>query len=258
MKENRFSQADEDQMTRYLLGRLSEPERDAVRERLLAEPDYFECMQAVEKDLCDSFVRGELAGGDRAAMEKLAGESEYWGQRVRIARALTTALPVASPEYRGFRWLPWSIAAAAVAASMVLVHNNQILRRTVPPAPAVTPAVTRVVTQSVIAEWTLTQVNLRDSSQAPVFRANGDAKLVHLQLAANDLDAKAGYRAILRTAAGKTLFTQEPVSVAGLAVDLWIPATLLPRGAYEIALTAVPQGSATAPETAYAFRVEGP
>src|SRR4051794_6654042 len=121
MKGRHFSQVDEDQMTRYLLGHLPEPERETVRDRLLAEPDYFQCMQALENELCDSFVRGELKGENRAAMEKLAVESEYWGQRIRIARALKTALTAPEAGPRSFRWLPWSITAAAVAASMVLV-----------------------------------------------------------------------------------------------------------------------------------------
>jgi hypothetical protein len=257
MKRKRFSQRDEEQMTSYLLGRLPESDRETVRERLLAEPDYFQSMQAMETELCDSFVRGELSGEDKAAMERMSAESEYWAQRIRIARALHTALPPRAAEPRTtFRWLPWSITAAAVAASMVLINNNQRSPGTIPTAP---PSASNPVVESkqpVIAEWTLAQATLRDGVAPPVFQVNKNVKLIHIQVDARELDAKRQYRAVLLTAAGKPLFTQEALTTTGPSVDFWISVAMLPSGAYELALTPASPGTAPEPETAYAFRVE--
>jgi hypothetical protein len=72
----------------YLLGGLPEEDQSLVEERFLKDPEYFEQLQAVEEELNDAYVRGELSGSEREQFERRVSASPEWRQRVEFARAL--------------------------------------------------------------------------------------------------------------------------------------------------------------------------
>jgi hypothetical protein len=80
---------DEKLMAEYLMGRLSEEDQAQIEERFLKDKEYLECLQDIEEDLNDSYVRGELSDHERELFEKRISASPEWMQRVEFARALT-------------------------------------------------------------------------------------------------------------------------------------------------------------------------
>ena len=103
----KYQAEDEKQIVEYLLGRLSEEGQAQVEERFIRDYEYLERLRAVEEDLNDSYVRGELAGREREQFEQRIAASPEWQQRVEFARALSALGPAA----------PQAAAAQAAPAS---------------------------------------------------------------------------------------------------------------------------------------------
>ena len=87
---------------RYLLGTLSEEERDRFEEMYFSDDAAFEEVEIAEGELIDRYVRGELAKSDRARFEAVLAASPRLGERVQFARvwkdklAASHAQPIAS------------------------------------------------------------------------------------------------------------------------------------------------------------------
>lgn len=78
----------EDSLTRFLLGEVSEHERAEVEDRLLSDEEFYEGLVAVEGDLMDAYVRGELPEPERAQFEKVFFATARGRERVEFARGL--------------------------------------------------------------------------------------------------------------------------------------------------------------------------
>ncbi|MBI3950501.1 MAG: hypothetical protein HY314_08615 [Acidobacteria bacterium] len=97
---------DERLIVRYLLGELLEAEQIRLEERFFTDEEYFERLQAVEDDLIDDYVRGELSRRERERFEIYFLASPGRRERVEFARALMKTLSEA----------PVMAAPASVAA----------------------------------------------------------------------------------------------------------------------------------------------
>lgn len=75
-------------LVRYILGAASPGECQEIEERYLNNTDFFEALVAVENDLIDAYVRGQLSGADRERFEKHFLATEDRRQRVAFAEAL--------------------------------------------------------------------------------------------------------------------------------------------------------------------------
>lgn len=93
----RSEPSDESLLIRYLLGNLTEEEQIRVEDRAFAEPDCMRTLEAVEADLVDAHVRGELAQNDRQAFEHRFLTSPQRRSKVEFARALARVTAEASP-----------------------------------------------------------------------------------------------------------------------------------------------------------------
>jgi len=138
---------DEILIRRYFLGDLPQEERVGVEDRYLADAEVFEEFLAIENDLIDSYVRGELAEDERQRFETEYFKLPLRRERVAFARSLnhisTLANQAVSP-LTASRWkkvrtaisvprpMPqWALAAAAViivASASWLMLQNQRLR----------------------------------------------------------------------------------------------------------------------------------
>ena len=119
-------------LTRFLLGQLSEEERDYLEERLFADDALFERLQICESELFDSYVRNELSQEDRERFESLflggpGAQGEIAFARVLARRAsLVPAVPEPAPWWRpAFGWfggqrLIVRVGFAAAAVALVL------------------------------------------------------------------------------------------------------------------------------------------
>lgn len=80
--------AENKEQLNYLLGELSENEREAVEERMFADEDFFAGLLELENDLTDAFVRGELSENDSQRFEKSLNKFPERREKVKNAAAL--------------------------------------------------------------------------------------------------------------------------------------------------------------------------
>lgn len=96
-------------MSRYLLGDLSEAEQTTLEDEYFADDEIFGQMLAVEDDLIDAYVHGELPAAEREQFERRFLTTPQRRARVEFARCLLrdTAVVTASPaagQARGSWW----------------------------------------------------------------------------------------------------------------------------------------------------------
>src|ERR1051325_6273806 len=97
-------------IARYLLGELPEEQQVEIEDRAFSDKDYLASITAVENDLIDEYVRGELSGADRQRFETRFLASAERRKRVEFAKALRTVVSESAvPEKRVIRDVPrWS------------------------------------------------------------------------------------------------------------------------------------------------------
>jgi hypothetical protein len=88
----------ENMIRRYLLGDLAEAEQTALEQELLIDRGKFDQVWAVENELIDSYVRGEMSGADRKRFEAHYLASPLHRERVAIAESFLTDIDEAPGE----------------------------------------------------------------------------------------------------------------------------------------------------------------
>ena len=105
----------------YLLGKISLEEREALGDRLFADPAFAQLMEESERDLLDRYARGALGAEDRAAVEAHLLASDRQNAKVRFAVLMAARQP--APVTR--RMPSWVVPLAAV---LVLAAGLGLLR----------------------------------------------------------------------------------------------------------------------------------
>ncbi len=95
-----MSQSQHDIAKRYLLGILSEDERERFEQQYFSDNALFEEVELAEDDMVDRYVRDEMTGDDRRLFEQALSSSPRLNDRIEFARLLSrkTASPSTSPE----------------------------------------------------------------------------------------------------------------------------------------------------------------
>ncbi|MBO0861766.1 MAG: hypothetical protein J2P21_25415 [Chloracidobacterium sp.] len=88
----------DDLIRRYLLGELAEAKQTALEQELLIDRDKFDRAWAVENELVDSYVRGEMSRADRERFEGNYLASPLHRERVAIAESFLTGIDQAPGE----------------------------------------------------------------------------------------------------------------------------------------------------------------
>jgi len=121
-------------LTRYLLGAVSETERENIEAEYLTDEDVFEQMLIAEDELVDAYARGELADQERKQFEKNFLTSARGRDRVHFSQALAGVVsdarsvprrvsPSPSPSFFTALWasLTPKVRVAGVAFAVLLV-----------------------------------------------------------------------------------------------------------------------------------------
>ncbi|HYK21736.1 MAG TPA: hypothetical protein VEV42_13425, partial [Pyrinomonadaceae bacterium] len=82
----------EGRLTQYLLGKLSEAERESIESEFFADEDAFEQTLIAEDELVDAYARDELPAKERTQFEETFLNSVAARERVQFARALAGAV----------------------------------------------------------------------------------------------------------------------------------------------------------------------
>jgi len=85
-------------IVRYLLGDLPEEEQARLEDLAFSDQEQMQNVLAVESDLIDEYVRGELSDSERQRFERRFLVSSERRQKVEFARALARIIPEATTE----------------------------------------------------------------------------------------------------------------------------------------------------------------
>jgi len=80
--------ADEELLRQYLLGMLSEPEWDAIEQKLLTDDDFARTVEVIEDEIVDDYLDGKLSGPDKRAAEDHFFQSPEHRSKLHFARLL--------------------------------------------------------------------------------------------------------------------------------------------------------------------------
>jgi hypothetical protein len=229
-----------DDLIAYLLHRMPEDERAALGERWMTDPDLYAQLCAAEADLLDAYVRNEVSPGDRALIEQHLLGSENQRRKLAFARALHTALPAKR------RWPVWILPAAAAAMIALIAamgwfaqqnqrlrHEMAALRAQPPPPPAGNLYATLLP---------LTSVRGAAGERRVIIPAGAEVVRLDLELEPGDENANYSATISMMSTGAEVVWREEPVRAlrrgAAFVAPVWIPATVLVPGRYEVALTA--------------------
>src|ERR1700730_6454116 len=132
-------------LTRYLLGRLSEPEQVAIETDYFADKEKFEEAWAAENDLVDAYLRGKLTASDRELFEKRFLSSPGGRERLKAASILLKSISSVEPA-RGR-------ASRAKSSTAVSRLRALFLKLSVPKPSFALPLVAVIVLLFVAVSW---------------------------------------------------------------------------------------------------------
>jgi hypothetical protein len=244
-------------LTRYLLGEVSEHERQAIeRECFRADGEAFAELVALEDELRVAYAQRRLSAADRVAFERKYLTTVSDRARLAFAQALSTMADREPAVGRGVAAMPvrwWrrpavtiGLAAATVVlglATGALVLSNQRLRhdlaqRPNSPAPDLQP---------VVAITLLPGLTRSAGSQIPRVSAADAARGLRLSLTLpDDASPASSYTAVLLDVDGRELH-----AVGGLQRR----DRLVPPGDYQVTLRAITGGGRAQDLSDYYLRI---
>ena len=264
----------DEQLVEYLLGSLPDEEVARFDEASIADDEFAGRLRAVEHDLVDAYVSGELAGDRRKQFEAIYLASSSGRAQVRFAEDLARRAPagvVAPAARRTFNW-GW-----ALAASLFLVVSAYVgLKRSAAPpvaapgqtatiAPARGPEPAPLTPVSPPAPPALRPVlsfmllpatrGIADLPSITVPSGTREIEL-RLQLESNEFPR---YQAVLKDpATRRILWTSQPapsISSGGTVVISIVPAVPLRSQRYVIDVSGLPARGRAQIVSSYPFRV---
>lgn len=154
-------------MIRYLLGELSEQEQLQFEGKYFGDDDWFEQLLAIEDELIDDYVQGQLSQRERERFEKYFLTTPQHRERVEFAKALQQYAAEEQKENA-----PASVAPSPKSDPWWRSMLNFLLT----PHPVLQPAfATAVVVMMLGSAWLFVQtIHLRDQfAQFEMERAEG-------------------------------------------------------------------------------------
>jgi hypothetical protein len=237
----RQSPVEEDLLRRYLVGLVSDTERERVEELYFADSTAFGDLSAVESALIDEYVGGTLPEGFRNGFEARFLASVGGRERVEFARALARQCAGARPARS--RPIAWTSVAAGLC---LLAAGGLWLGRQAGPRSdgGGIRAQTATKPAAVLsAALVLTPGSVRGEAATPRLVLVPDAQLVVLEA---PLEATLPrLLAVIRSASGQEVWRQQDpelqISPSARVAVLRVPASLLPPDDYVVTLFGGPQ-----------------
>jgi len=294
MSSSDWPQYDERLVVQYLLGSIPEEEATRLDELAFVSDEFAERLRAVEYDLVDAYVKGELSGEvlDRFQLHYLTSPARR--EKVKFAESLlawsnrTPEISVRSTRSPRRRWLIPALAFAAtclVLACGYLLYQNSRLRiqmtqtqrdheslelreRTLErqiaeqrlamaTVPENKPAPPLQSTENAIALILLPQTRGAGPIPAIVLSSTADRAEFRLELESGDFT---GFQAELKDLATNRVLwrsgkLKEESQGDSRRVRVSVPGGLLKPQNYTLELTAIPSAGARELLSSYAFRV---
>lgn len=282
-------------MTRYLLGKATPVEQEALEDRYAADPEVFEQLIAVENDLADRYARHQLSTSEQNAFERhvlshprrraRAQFAEAWSEYLDESAGAGIPLKSASLSERISLW--WhsfnsacGLALSLSATALLLIGSWGLWRLTrtatpsdvaqhgntsASPAPTnvpllsaspIVPSVKPTRSAPAVVTLTLNAALMRGTETADAPTLTIPANATEVRLRLkSDASGYIHYRLTLQTARGRTLQSVITTSETETFV-VNLPARFLPSGTYALSLSGLnPNGQAEPLSKTY-FRVK--
>ncbi len=277
---------------RYLLGELNEEEQTELEDAYFSDDAFFEHLAAVETELIDSYVQGELSAGMRARFEGRYLGSPRQVERIQFARRLLQEKQITRPEtverkgwWRRYGMLPslrkpliaFPVAVIAVAVAVSVVwwtyrpdraETTETPKAHLQPSPGKRGPPTRKgpevpslpaapVPESGIVALSLTPGLTRSAGEGVELTIKPSDTLIRFTVEYEG-EVFAAYRVVIRTPEGRELWREsglKPVLPGGRRVVAIMPADKLPSGDYVLTLSAAPSTGVFEDVADYSFRV---
>ena len=248
-----LSERDQARVREYLLGHLSDEERESFEQRLMVEDDLLEELEISKGEVIEEYRAGELTQTERQWLEGHFLASTEGTERLMLAAALGRLQPSHSAQEEAerptfFDWLTslfkqhrWKIATAAPGLLAVIVA---------------VVLVSRPAGQTIIGPTLTATITNREGGSLPAKIAlPADTAQLKLRLLLPEPSTPdARYEAVLDNRT-----QEEPVTVvesdAG-SVSVSIPAKLLPHGEYSLRLLRITNGISQPLPSYYLFNIE--
>lgn len=270
---------DERTLVEYLLGRLPEPERTHIDERLFAEDALEEELRATADDLIHAYLEGSLSAEDRGRFEAHFLAVPGHQQRLAFIRDLGSAvelvslqdggkkadrLPVAIPSWQQL----WPTAATLILliGGMLFVLTRPMRKQqTVVTGPSPSPSLS-----AVLRDPTLSAALPRSTPQGPKIRVvrlprgSGPSVRVplsdstrHVRIEVAVPEGPPSFDAVLRGVDGTEAWRTEslPPPRSGRRLVFNVPAEVLRGDAYTLRIEGEPLRDAAPPVLEYRVRV---
>lgn len=279
----------EKRTAQYLLGQLPEEEQAQLEQRYLTDDSLFEELLAIEDDLRDAYVRGDLSAPDREAFERRLLTAPHQKQEQEFARMLCRYLGETGKRAGPLAQLAakWKsllrtigtqppmvmVPALSVAILVLMVGGWWLGRRSVQPlqlrstlpraasgsAPdTATPTTGGQESEARTMAVVLSRGLVRGSEEG------SKALVIPPEVSQVRLEARVEvnyprYEALLSTAEGKRVWSEGDLEAqafpGGKRVLLYLSKDLLPAGDYIVTVRGLP--TAGSPETVaeYVFRI---
>jgi len=264
-------QSEDHRLARYLLGDpLPAAEQAEIEEHYFTDDLYFDHVLAIEDELIDSHIRGNLPASDRARFEKhfLASKRrrEKWeAQRAIASFFRSRAEPVGflSASIHFFRSLTlagrlaagFSGAALAVGVVVLSWGYRDVLRERYGLESRLMELQKQAVKLPSVATFVLQSERLR-SGPGDELRIPSDTRWVELQVEIPELaEEYSTLSAELSTADGQEVWEQKGLPRTAPLVELDLPVSMLKRGDYVLSLTAM-AGAGKLKLRSYQFRID--
>jgi hypothetical protein len=264
----------DEQLVQYLLG--SSPDQDAARfdEASIADDEFAGRLRALEHDLVDAYVSGELAGDRRKQFEAIYLASSSGRARVRFAEDLARRAAAGDGESaarRPFRW-GWALAASLfVVVSAYVGLKSSLAPRvaapgqtaTIAPAPGSEPAPVSPGASSVppalraVLSFVLLPAT-RGIADVPAITVPSGTREIELRLQLES-DEFPRYQAVLKDPASRRTVWTSPslpsISSGGVVVISIVPRLPLKPQRYVIDVSGFPARGRPQIVSSYPFRV---
>jgi hypothetical protein len=224
----------------YFLGRLSEDERDRIRERLVSDDEVVSIFEGVENDLADQYVRGELSPADQLAFERHFPSIE----KLRYARLM---------QSRRIRSWKRFVLPVALAATFVIAAGLAFLTPRHPPPAAVAE------NKSVLFAFSLPPGTTRSALAPRTIDIPKDANVIEIRLGLEPPVAHLSYTVVLKNQRGQDVFSARNLPArrppAAPSVDAHIASQILVPGTFEVTLYGLNTEGVDELIDYYAFRI---
>jgi hypothetical protein len=229
---------------RFLLGQLSDEETKAFEEQLLTDDELVAETDAVQTELYDQFVRGELTADERAVFAQ-----RFASRRERMIFASALAARATELPRGNIRWALPIAASVMLVTSAILVLSLRpdpavapapVPRASVKHVPAAVPSPTNIAKARKIATVSITLAVTRDDDESPSLTLAADIDDLALRIRLNPADQYPSYAIELSTGDGVRLWEGRSTRDASNSeLTVTVPAARLSRGEIQIAVSGI-------------------